>query len=62
MWGWGLLLTMGPIMREELYGVYSTKDPKLFLMAYFGYLLMPLTVILRVVRDPVFTANKVKGE
>ena len=63
MWGWGVLVVMGPIMREQLYGVYSTKDPKLLLIAYVCYLLlMPLTVILRVVRTPVFTANKVKRE
>lgn len=58
MWGWGLLLTMVVVLREELYGKYATKDRLLFALAYGGYLLMPLLIMLRVARTPVFSANK----
>lgn len=54
MWGWGLLLTMVVILREEFFGKYATKDPFLFSLAYGGYMLMPLLVMLRVARTPVF--------
>ena len=40
MWGWGVLLTMVVILREEFFGKYATKDPFLFSLAYGGYMLM----------------------
>ena len=58
MWGWGLLLTMVVVLREELYGKYATKDRLLFSLAYGGYLLMPLLIMLRVARTPVFSTKK----
>ena len=60
MWGWGLLLTMVVVLREELYGKYTTKDRLLFGLAYGGYLLMPLLIMLRVARTPVFSTKKVE--
>ena len=54
MWGWGVLLTMVVILREEFFGKYATKDPFLFSLAYGGYMLMPLLVMLRVARTPIF--------
>ena len=58
MWGWGLLLTMVVVLREQLYGKYATKDRLLFGLAYGGYLLMPLLIMLRVARTPVFSTKK----
>lgn len=57
MWGWGLLLTMLVILREQLYGPYPTKNLPLFLMGYGGYLVMPVVVMLRVIRLPLFPAQ-----
>ena len=54
MWGYGLLLTMIVVLREELYGVYSTKDTTLFFAAYSSYALMPILIMFRVAWTPVF--------
>ena len=54
MWGYGLLLTMVVVLREELYGVYRTKDTTLFFAAYGGYALMPVLIMFRVAWTPVF--------
>lgn len=54
MWGWGLLLTMVVVMREELYGEYATKDVLLCSIAYGGYVAVPLLVMIRVASTPVF--------
>ena len=54
MWGYGLLLTMVVVLREELYGSYPTKDVPLFLAAYGPYALMPIMIMARVARYPVF--------
>ena len=62
MWGWGLLLSMGPVIREELSGVHATKDVRLFFLAYGAYLAMPVIVMLRVARAPVFGARKAKKQ
>ena len=48
------MLTMVVILREEFFGKYATKDPFLFSLAYGGYMLMPLLVMLRVARTPIF--------
>ena len=55
MWGYGLLLTMVVVLREELFGAYPTKDVKLFLMGYGPYALMPIIIMARVARYPVFS-------
>ena len=57
-WAYGLLLTMIVIVREELYGEYPTKNVTLFAMAYGGYLLMPITIFMRMIQTPLFSKNK----
>ena len=57
MWGWGLLLCMAVVVREQLYGPYPTKNIQMFFLAYGGYILMPLTVMLRVAWAPVFKTS-----
>ena len=57
MWGWGLLLCMFVVIKEQLYGPYPTKDVRLFFVAYGAYLLMPIFVMIRVARYPVFSTN-----
>ena len=54
MWAYGLMLSMVVVIREELYGPYPTKDVLLFSVAYGGYVLVPIMVMLRVLRTPVF--------
>ena len=54
MWAYGVLLIMVVVIKEELYGPYPTKHALLFLVAYGGYVLVPIMVILRVLRTPVF--------
>ena len=54
MWGYGLLLTMVVVLREELYGSYPTKNTRLFLVAYLPYAFVPFIVMARVARYPVF--------
>ena len=55
MWGYGLLLTMVVIVREELFGKYKSKDITIFALAYGGYILIPLLIMLRVAWTPVFS-------
>ena len=62
MWGYGLLLTMVVVVKEELYGYYHTKDVLLFSLAYGGYVLVPIMVMLRVVRTPVFSTTSPSSE
>ena len=63
MWGYGLLLTMFVVLKEELYGPYPTKNATLFLAAYGPYALIPLLVMVRVARYPVFArGNSEPGE
>ena len=50
------------VLREELQGEYATKDTLLFALAYGGYILVPLSVMFRVARAPVFSSNKTKRE
>ena len=54
MWGYGLLLTMVVVAREELYGKYHTKDTTAFFLAYGGYVAVPVFIMLRVASTPVF--------
>ncbi len=60
MWGYGLLLTMFVIAREELFGVYRAPDVRIFAAAYGAYILIPLLVMLRVAWTPVFASQKKK--
>ena len=60
MWGWGVLLTMSAVVMEQLYGEHSTKNTTLFALAYGGYVLVPVMVMLRVARAPVFPAKHKK--
>ena len=48
---------MAVVVREQLYGPYPTKNIQMFFLAYGGYILMPLTVMLRVAWTPVFKTN-----
>ena len=61
-----MLLSMLVIIREQLYGPYPTKNLPLFFIAYGGYLIMPIVVMLRVARLPLFlpqgTADRKKKE
>ena len=57
MWAYGVLLSMVVVVKEELYGQYRTKDVLLFSLAYGGYVLVPIMVMLRVVKAPVFSAK-----
>ena len=43
-------------VREELFGKYKTKDVTMFVIAYGGYILVPLLVMLRVAWMPVFSS------
>jgi len=58
MWAYGLLLTMVVIVREELYGQYATPSPMMFLAAYGTYFAVPVIVMIRVARCPVFRKQK----
>ena len=59
LWGYGLLLTMFVVVREELFGEYATPNSAVFLAAYGSYIAMPILVMLRVARQPVFGKEKV---
>ena len=48
------------ILREEIYGVYATKNLTLLLLAYGGYVAMPLFVMIRVARTPLFSNKDAK--
>ena len=61
-WSWGLLLSMTVIVREQLYGEYPTKNITLFIMGYGPYILMPLVVIVRMIKLPLFKKADVKTE
>ena len=54
MWGYGLLLCMFVIVREQLWGEHAAPEPLMFWMAYSAYIFMPLLVMLRVAWTPVF--------
>ena len=54
LWGYGVLLTMVVIVREQLYGQYPTRDVKMFALSYGGYCIMPVLAMVRVLRAPVF--------
>lgn len=58
MWGWGLLLSMVPIVAEQTMGKHAAKDVKMFWLAYGMYIIVPLLAILRVAMLPVFRAHK----
>lgn len=58
MWGYGLLLTMFVVTREELYGEYAAPDVAMFLMAYGSYAAVPILVMLRVASYPVFNSKQ----
>lgn len=49
---------MAVVTREELYGLYPTKDVQVFAAAYGAYALMPIIVMLRVARAPLFGKTK----
>lgn len=54
LWGWGLLLCMIIVVHEQLYGPYPTKNVMLFAAAYGAYIIMPLVVMVRVAKIPLF--------
>lgn len=58
MWGYGLLLTMFVVVREELFGQYAAPDPVIFALAYGPYIAIPLLMMLRVAWTPIFNTNK----
>ena len=54
MWGTVLVFSLLVIIHEQLWGPYPTKSIKWFIIAYGGYLLVPLLVIVRVIKTPLF--------
>jgi hypothetical protein len=58
MWGYGHLLIMVIVVREELFGQYAAPDPLIFALAYGGYIIIPLLMMLRVASTPVFSKQK----
>ena len=58
MWGYGLLLTMFIVVREELFGEYAAPDRTMFVLAYGTYILVPILVMARVLWTPVFSSTK----
>ena len=51
---------MVPIMREQFYGKYAAKDVFLLTVAYGAYILVPLFIMLRVARTPVFSRTSLR--
>jgi len=61
MWAWGLLLSMTAIAREQLEGPYKTDNVAVITAAYGAYAIIPVLVMIRVARAPVFdTSTKQK--
>lgn len=60
MWAWGLLLGMLAIAREQLEGPYKTENIAVIAAAYGGYAIIPVLVMIRVARAPVFHDTKQK--
>ena len=60
MWGWAILTSMVVILREQIYGVYATKNLSLLLSAYGGSVVMPLFVVIRVAQTPLFSNKDAK--
>lgn len=58
MWGYGLLLMMFVVVREQLFGQYAAPDPLIFALAYGAYIATPLLMMLRVAWTPVFYKHK----
>lgn len=54
MWAYGLLLCMFMVVREQLFGEHATRDVRIFLAAYGGYIMVPIAVMVRVASAPVF--------
>ncbi len=46
------------VVREQLFGEHATKDVKIFLAAYGGYIMVPIIVLLRVASTPLFSDTK----
>ena len=61
LWGYGLILTMFVVIREELFGKYAAPDPMIVAAAYGGYIMVPVIVMLRVAWTPLFK-TKAKRE
>ena len=57
MWAYGLLLTMFVTVREQLFGKYKAPDVTMFAVAYGGYIMVPLLIMLRVACTPVFSSS-----
>ena len=62
MWGYGLLLSMFVVVREQLFGQYAAPDRLMFALAYGGYITIPILMMLRVAWTPVFGARKLHHE
>lgn len=62
MWGYGLLLNMFIITREELFGEHAAPDVVIFGLVYCPYVIIPLLVMLRVASTPVFHLDSKKHE
>lgn len=57
MWAYGHLLIMFVVMREELFGQYAAPNPMVIWLAYGGYIVIPILMMLRVAWTPVFTST-----
>lgn len=62
MWAYGELLTMCVVVREELFGEYAAPDRLRFALGYGSYVIIPILMMLRVARTPVFGTRKLHRE
>lgn len=60
MWGYGLLLSMFVILREEIFGEHASPNIGLIGLAYGPYVIIPTLLMLRVAWTPVFSLNPKK--
>ena len=60
MWAWGVFLTVLPCIREQLEGPYKTKEVPVILVAYGGYLAVPIFLMIRMAFSPAFGSDKEK--
>jgi hypothetical protein len=56
-WCGSILTILFVIVFEELFGTYSTKDVVQFSVAYGGYILVPVVILVRFWSDPVWEKN-----
>lgn len=60
MWAWGMVLILLACIREQVEGPYKTSNVTVILVAYGGYIIVPLLLMIRMVSTPVFQTGKEK--